>query len=107
MSDGIYFGPKPKLSGKVSEDWEPPEAELQHIAKEYKILTGTNFELENRIIELENALTFCLHAAEYVYGPNKPLEKGLCPSFYHTLTYEGDLELIEKTKEARKVLENK
>jgi hypothetical protein len=43
--------------------------------------------------------------AEYLYKPDKPLTKGLDPTFYFTLTYEGDLELIEKTRKARAVLE--
>jgi hypothetical protein len=61
-------------------------------------------EAENK--KLREALKLTIKTAEYVYQPNKPLEKGLPPFHYHTLTYEGDLELIEKTKEARKLLDS-
>lgn len=51
-----------------------------------------------------DALEFTLKAAEYLYHPDKPIHKGLDPTFYHTLTYEGDMELVEKTKKAREAL---
>lgn len=54
--------------------------------------------------ELVEALEFTLHATEYLYKPDKELRKNLDPTFYFTLTYEGDLELIEKTKRAREAL---
>lgn len=60
-----------------------------------------------RIEELEYALRFTLNAAENLYQPNKPLRRGLDPTFYHTLTYEGDFKLIEATKEAKRILERK
>jgi hypothetical protein len=55
--------------------------------------------------KLKKALRFTILAAEQQYQPNRPLEKGLCPTFYFTLSYEGDLELIEETKRARQVLD--
>jgi hypothetical protein len=68
-------------------------------------------DLKNKFIELKaenarlrEALEFTLKAAEYVFQPDKPVHKGLDPTFYHTLTYEGDMELIEKTKKAREAL---
>lgn len=66
-------------------------------------------EIENDYLKTENArlreaLEFTLHAAEYIYQPDKPLHKNLDPTFYHTLTWEGDFELIEKTKKAREAL---
>lgn len=48
---------------------------------------------------------FLLNAAEDLYKPNDPITPGLSPPFYYTLSYEGDLELIEKTKQARKAYE--
>ena len=60
--------------------------------------------LEERCKKLREALEFTLHAAEYLYKPDVKLEKGLCPTFYFTLTYEGDLELIHKTLGAREAL---
>jgi hypothetical protein len=56
---------------------------------------------------LREALAFTLKAAEQLYRPDKPLTPGLDPTFYHTLTYEGDLELIANTKKARAALEGK
>lgn len=61
---------------------------------------------QSEIDKLCEALKLTIKTAEYVYQPNKPLEKGLPPFHYHTLTYEGDLELIEKTKAARKLLDS-
>ena len=43
---------------------------------------------------------FLLNAAQDLYRPDRPLHRGLDPTFYHTLTCEGDLELINKTKDA-------
>lgn len=65
-----------------------------------------NLQLENE--ELRQALKFTTKAAVHLFQPDKPLEKGLPPFFYHTTTYEGDLELIEKTKHAMELIkENK
>ena len=55
--------------------------------------------------EVLDALEFGLQTAENLYQPDKPLTKGLGDWFYHTLTYEGDLELIEKTKEMRRIFD--
>lgn len=60
--------------------------------------------LHERLKAAEEALAFTLHSAEYLHPPSPPLEKGLDPTFYHTLTYEGDLKLIEQTKKAREAL---
>jgi hypothetical protein len=67
-------------------------------------------ESRNRSLQRENqklreALKFTILAAEHLYQPHRPLQKDLCPTFYFTLSYEGDLELIQKTKEARKLLD--
>lgn len=69
------------------------------IAAESEIL-----ELREKLECAVEALDFTLHAAEYLYQSNKELPKGLGAMFYHTLTYEGDLELIQKTKKAREAL---
>jgi hypothetical protein len=61
-------------------------------------------KLQAENAKLKKALQFTILAAEQQYQPNRPLEKGLCPTFYFTLSYEGDLELIEETKRARQVL---
>ena len=60
--------------------------------------------LEKRVKKLREALEFTVKAAEYLYKPDTPLHKDLCPMFYHTLTYEGDLVLIDKTVKARQAL---
>jgi regulator of replication initiation timing len=84
--------------------------ELQAENKEWKEAARSEAEEVNRL-QAENkrmreALELTIRTAEYVYQPNKPLEKGLPPFYYHTLTYEGDLELIEKTIAARKLLDS-
>jgi len=67
-----------------------------------------NMNLQIEVDKLRQALKFTTKAAVHLFQPDKPLEKGLAPFFYHTLTYEGDLELIEKTKLAMELIkENK
>lgn len=55
-------------------------------------------------IKLKECLEFTTYAAEYLFKPDENLAEGLFPTSYFTLSYEGDLELIEKTKRARQVL---
>lgn len=52
------------------------------------------------VIEL---LHFTLGAARHLFG-NHPPQKGLDPTFYHTNTYEGDLELHKKLNRADEVI---
>jgi hypothetical protein len=61
-------------------------------------------QAENK--KLRDALEFTLKAAEQMFRPDKELLQGLCPTMYHTLSYSGDLELIMKTKDARKLLDS-
>ena len=61
-------------------------------------------KLEAENARLRYALEFTLQAAEQLYRPDRPLYNNLDPTFYHTLTWEGDFELIEKTKKAREAL---
>ena len=53
---------------------------------------------------LEDYYEFLLHTAEYTFNPDKDLPRGLDPTFYHTLTFDGDLALREKVKRARDAL---
>jgi len=48
---------------------------------------------------LRDNYEFLLTCAEYLHKDD--IQEGMCPTFYHTLTYQGDLELINKTKRAR------
>lgn len=65
-------------------------------------------KLKDEIDKLRQALKFTTKAAVHLFKPDKPLEKGLAPFFYHTTTYDGDLELIENTKLAMELIkENK
>lgn len=93
---------------QVAELLERLKEPLATIAKEREELKAYHFKLQ-ATLEAENRrlrehLHFTVNAAENLYQPDKPLHKGLCPTFYHTLTYEGDLELIAKTKAAREAL---
>lgn len=54
---------------------------------------------------LRDALEFTISAAEYLYKTESPVPRGLSPEFYHSLSYESDVELAEKTKKARAALE--
>lgn len=68
-------------------------------------LVGVDATHYNNLKLLAEHYEFLLTAAENLHKPNEPIIQGLAPMFYHTLTYEGDLELIEKTKQARKAYE--
>jgi len=70
-----------------------------------EFMQGEVKALEEKLRVAVEALEFSLHAAEYLYEVDKPLENGMAPMFYHTLTYEGDLEMINKTKKASEALE--
>jgi len=94
----------------IHDAWQ---AACEYNRKEYSnimdAMTQTsqyNFKLQAENKKLREALELTIKTAEYVYQPDKPLEKGLPPFHYHTLTYEGDLELIEKTIAARKLLDS-
>ena len=82
--------------------------QLKHEHKLYqKHLSG--LKAENERLEAENkklreSLKFTTSAAEYLFKPDVNLEKGMNPTFYFTLNYEGDLALIEKTKRAIELL---
>ena len=77
-------------------------------------LRGENFavvdskfvkELAMACLEMKESLKFTTKCAEYMNGKRENLLKGLDPMFYHTLTYEGDLEMIGKVEKAKEVLE--
>lgn len=61
-------------------------------------------QLQKKFDEAIKHLKFTFHAAEHVYQPDKPLHKGIDPTFYHTLTYEGDLKRIKQTNAAKEFL---
>lgn len=63
-------------------------------------------KLQEENSKLRQALKFTTKAAVHLFKPEVPLEKGLPPFFYHTTTYEGDLELIENTKLAVELLKD-
>jgi len=65
-----------------------------------------NMNLQMEVDQLRQALKFTTKAAVHLFKPEKPLEKGLAPFFYYTLTYEGDLKLIENTKLAMELLKD-
>lgn len=71
----------------------------------HQALVGVELNRYNDLRRLAEHYEFLLRAAECLYGADKTLEAGLDPMFYHTLTYEGDLELIEKTKQAKRAYE--
>jgi hypothetical protein len=60
--------------------------------------------LEEKLESASKHLEFTTHAAEHLFKPDIKLEDWLDPTFYFTLTYSGDLGLIEKTRAAREWL---
>lgn len=48
---------------------------------------------------------FLLNAAVSLYNVDKEIPECLAPIFYHTLSYECDVELVNKVKSARKSLD--
>jgi TolA-binding protein len=75
----------------------------------YKLLCefrDKNHSLQQENSKLRQALKFTTKAAIHLFKPDQPLEKGLPPFFYHTTTYEGDLELIENTKLAMELIKD-
>lgn len=50
---------------------------------------------------LLQALNFTLTLVENIYKPYTPVEKGQDLSFYHTLSYEEEVKLMDKIKIAR------
>lgn len=59
---------------------------------------------QSALDEVVPVLEFTTHAAEYLFGKVYP-QPNMCPTFYHTLTYEGDVELVDKCKRARELLQ--
>ena len=89
--------------------------ELQEVEKDEKMFLNEhdenvrlhfeNVDLKEQNTRLREALEFTISAAEYLYNTESPVPRGLAPMFYHSLSYEGDVELVEKTKKARAALE--
>jgi len=52
----------------------------------------------DRIVELEAKLAAANRDIKFLlsFAPNGSTPKGLDPTFYHTLTYEGDVKLQER-----------
>ena len=58
-------------------------------------------ELEGEIINLKSALNHCLPHVERLF---QDIPDGLDPSFYHTLSYEGDMMEKEKIDSFKRLL---
>jgi regulator of replication initiation timing len=83
---------------------EYKQEEIDEITSILEFKKETNVELQAENKKLREALEFTIKAAEHLFQPDKELPKGLFPTAYHTLSYEGDLDLIEKCKQAREAL---
>lgn len=82
------------------------QLEIDELTSVLDLKKETLVELQAENKKLRDALEFTLKAAEQMFRPDKELLQGLCPTMYHTLSYSGDLELIMKTKDARKLLDS-
>lgn len=81
-----------------------PECGLLFTPEAHDDLIKNLVDENARLLE---ALEFAVSAADYLYKTKSPVPRGLAPMFYHSLSYEGDVELVEKTKKARAALEGK
>lgn len=54
--------------------------------------------------EQKDAIDFMLALSRQLLNPSRPVHKNLDPTFYHTLTYEGDVELIKTFNEYEELL---
>jgi hypothetical protein len=66
------------------------EDQIDHLTEQVKLLEEKN----KKLIE---SLEFTIQSAQRLYLSDS--QEGMCPTFYHTLTYEGDLKLKNKTLE--------
>jgi len=80
------------------------EQKLQDYESDWIKMRDIAEEMQAENAKLRECLKFTVYAAEYLFKPDEKLADGLFPTSYFTLSYEGDLDLIEKTKYARQVL---
>jgi hypothetical protein len=73
------------------------------VASCYSCLKQELDTVKEKLSEAVDSFRFCLSAAEVLYRPDYPVQEGLSPTAYHTLSAEGDAVLAEKTRTARKV----
>jgi hypothetical protein len=108
------FDDRVKVIELQLEDKKKLEKEIAELKAKYETLdahdemlitTVDKLKQENK--EMLEALKFTTKAAVHLFKPDKPIEKGLPPFWYHTTTYEGDVELIENTKLAINIITNK
>lgn len=52
------------------------------------------------------AIKFMVEIAGYLVQPHKPLYPDQCPTYYHTLSYDGDLKMREDFMKYKKMLES-
>jgi len=67
----------------------------------YVPLETINQMLQEENARLREALEYCLPQVERMFSD---IPEGLCPTFYHTLSYDGDLQESEKLKRFRQAL---
>lgn len=95
----------------TEHEWNELLEKNQQLEKEKKKLQQTVLDFQSRYNEsleeikrYREALEYALPLAEHLMQPDKPLHEGLDPTFYFTLSYEGDLKEINKLKRAREAL---
>jgi hypothetical protein len=68
---------------------------------------GSNFaigEVRELLREVKDHFAFTLGCTNNLLRPDRPVHDGLDPTFYHTLTAEGDKDLIRKALAAADAL---
>ncbi len=56
--------------------------------------------------QLKDAIEFMTEMTRYLLKPDRPIYKDLDPTFYHTLSYEGEIKLINQFKEHEKIIKD-
>jgi hypothetical protein len=102
-----YFGRKPmRLHEREDESlfmMEPSKENNVEYISMAEHMAGIEAE-RKRSHGLVEALEFTVTAAEHLYGDEGCVPCGAPEMFYHTLSYDGDVELCRKTKAAREAL---
>lgn len=73
---------------------------IEYSSEKIKELEDENNLLRSTLSDAMEHLSFTLGCTNSLLRPDKNLIKNLDPTFYHTNTYEGDLELLTKAYSA-------
>jgi hypothetical protein len=89
----------------INQGWLPVEPNNDEYAEVFKAGAefGANRERERAKGLIEN-YKWLLGVMRNYLKPDAPLEKGMAPMFYHTLTFEGDQKILDDAQKAIQAL---